>query len=343
MLFVPSQGIFSDMNIVADCQAIIISAGLCTEVLQRSLKPWCTTIVSDRLSMKDLPLSNAALVLYEYPDFSIESFVELKKLAEACVPADFIVVLPAANQQLEEMMRLLPIEGCIYANALPPITEEFFQHKKAVPQIRDLEGEMMRIKSNLQKLIDNVDNLVWSVDNDLRIITCNKSYRQFVFDKVGILPTEGTPVLYHIFDKDFAELRRSQYLRGLEGEHFTSVDRVLINGRSHFVETSFAPIVSEHGGVTGVCCHSNDLTEQVLRMEMIEEQNKALREIAFMQSHHVRAPLAKIMALSELFDYYPAEKEELQIISNIKFAATELDTVIRAIVDKTAHITGIAN
>lgn len=343
MHFVPHQAIFSRMNSVADYQAVIVSSGLCAEALQRAIKPWVTSEVTDRSAITESALKNTSLVFYEFPDLCIPSFLALKQLAEACPQTTFIVVLPTANKEWEELTGLLPVERCIYADALDSISQELLVRQKASPAPRDLEGEMLRIKSNLQKLIDNVDNLVWSVDAELKIITCNKSYRQFVFDKVGILPTEGTPVLYRIFDKDFAELRRSQYMRGLEGEHFTSVDKILINGRSHFVETSFAPIVSEQGQVTGVCCHSNDLTEQVLRMEMIEEQNKALREIAFMQSHHVRAPLAKIMALSELFDYYPAEKEELQIISNIKYAATELDTVIRAIVDKTSTLSEIGN
>lgn len=331
------------MNNVADNQILIISSGPNAKVLADKLRPRGTVTITTTSATLPATLPAGCTVFYEYPEFCIDSFLALKDFSVACTSAHLFVVLPCANPQLEQMMTLLPVKECIYADALDMMPATFWECRFQHPVTRDLEGEMLRIKSNLQKLIDNVDNLVWSVDAELKIITCNKSYSQFVFDKVGILPTEGTPVLYNIFDKDFAELRRSQYMRGLEGDHFTCIDRILINGKPHFVETSFAPIVSEQGEVTGVCCHSNDLTEQVLRMKMIEDQNKALREIAFMQSHHVRAPLARIMALSELFEMYPAEIEELQIISNIKYAATELDAVIRAVVDKTASITEIAN
>lgn len=207
----------------------------------------------------------------------------------------------------------------------------------------DLQNEMLRIKTNLQKLIDNVGNIIWSVDRELKVIICNDAYNRFVYEKVGIMPTEGTFVLYNTFDEQFYELRRSQYLRALDGETFTSVDKVIIKGVVHFIETSFAPIVDEDGSVTGVCCHSNDLTEQVMRMKMIEDQNKTLREIAFMQSHQVRGPLARILALSELFEYKADEMEDSQIIGHLKYAAGELDNVIRAIVDKTATISEIAN
>ena len=326
------------MNNVADHQLVIISSGLCTAMLKSLLERKGTVAVVERSAISNTSLAPAAHIFYEYPEFSIPSFMELKELAEAHPGTPFTLVLPTTGTGIEQMMQLLHMNHFVYADDLAQLTSDEYQTPKIRPARRDLENEMMRIKSNLQKLIDNVDNLVWSVDSELKIIICNKAYSQFVNEKVGIMPTEGTLVLYHVFDNDFAALRRSQYLKALSGEHFTSVDRLTINGRSHFVETSFAPIVSEDGRVTGVCCHSNDLTEQVLRMEMIEEQNKALREIAFMQSHHVRAPLAKIMALSELFEYDVAYHEELQIISNIKYAATELDAVIRAIVDKTATI-----
>lgn len=43
-----------------------------------------------------------------------------------------------------------------------------------------------------------------------------------------------------------------------------------------------------------------DITDCVNYIEAIEKQNQRLREIAFTQSHHVRAPLARIIGLSKL-------------------------------------------
>lgn len=53
-------------------------------------------------------------------------------------------------------------------------------------------------------------------------------------------------------------------------------------------------------GVVGRVILANDITERFAYIEAIEKQNEKLREIAWIQSHVVRAPLAKIMGLIEL-------------------------------------------
>src|SRR5690606_14994683 len=52
-------------------------------------------------------------------------------------------------------------------------------------------------------------------------------------------------------------------------------------------------IISFHGRKAEVVL-ANDITEKLYHIEAIEAQNKKLQEIAWMQSHMVRAPLARI-------------------------------------------------
>jgi signal transduction histidine kinase len=62
-----------------------------------------------------------------------------------------------------------------------------------------------------------------------------------------------------------------------------------------------------------------------------------LREIAWIQSHKVRSPVANILGLVNLVD--DCEKEELiYILENIKEATKNLDNIIREVVDKTNFI-----
>lgn|GEM_PF-1890723 len=50
------------------------------------------------------------------------------------------------------------------------------------------------------------------------------------------------------------------------------------------------------------------------QVRAIELQNKKLKEIAFMQSHIIRAPVARIMGLSELIGQeYPERTEKTAI------------------------------
>lgn len=80
-----------------------------------------------------------------------------------------------------------------------------------------------------------------------------------------------------------------------------------------------------------------DLTEALARLRKIEVQDKALKDIAWMQSHVVRAPLANLMGLIDLIksnvDTGVSDSVLLGYISN---SAEKLDMAIRDIVMKTS-------
>lgn len=80
---------------------------------------------------------------------------------------------------------------------------------------------------------------------------------------------------------------------------------------------------------------AKDVTEQIRYIEAIEGQNKKLKEIAWMQSHVIRAPLSRIMGLLPLLGKQRANKEQQQIYEYLVTSADELDRVIRSITDIT--------
>lgn len=83
---------------------------------------------------------------------------------------------------------------------------------------------------------------------------------------------------------------------------------------------------------------ASDITERYKYIRAIEKQNKKLREIAWTQSHVVRAPLSRIMGLIRLLELDAAKPGETKdILKNIKTSARELDEVIREIVKKSDH------
>ncbi len=112
------------------------------------------------------------------------------------------------------------------------------------------------------------------------------------------------------------------------------------NGDTFWGSISVAPVADKKGGFTHWIYIQRDVTDRRIHLQSIEEQNKRLKEIAWTQSHLVRAPLARIMGLvSILKDHEMCEdfsKEE--IIDNIATSADELDTIIRNIVQKTELI-----
>jgi PAS domain S-box-containing protein len=81
---------------------------------------------------------------------------------------------------------------------------------------------------------------------------------------------------------------------------------------------------------------AEDVTERLSYINAIEEQNEKLREISWMQSHIIRAPLARIMGLIPLIEHHSDnEHEKEKMLNYMLISAHELDGVIRDISEKT--------
>jgi PAS domain S-box-containing protein len=79
---------------------------------------------------------------------------------------------------------------------------------------------------------------------------------------------------------------------------------------------------------------ATDVTERLNYIKAIETQNEKLREISWIQSHIVRAPLARILGLIQVFkDTRDNGKEKEEMLQYLLSSAKELDEVIMNITD----------
>ncbi|HAE68113.1 MAG TPA: diguanylate cyclase, partial [Sphingobacterium sp.] len=79
-----------------------------------------------------------------------------------------------------------------------------------------------------------------------------------------------------------------------------------------------------------------DITASHQAMEQIKKQNETLCEIAWLQSHSIRAPLTRIMSLIYLSkELDGGGKSTAEIMDLIMDSAKELDAVIAQITVKT--------
>lgn len=83
---------------------------------------------------------------------------------------------------------------------------------------------------------------------------------------------------------------------------------------------------------------ANDITERLHYVNGIEDQNKRFKAIAGMQSHVLRAPVARIMSLADLLkNHQTTEAEREELISCILESAHELDKIVKEISEQTHH------
>ncbi|MGM0581830.1 MAG: PAS domain S-box protein [Bacteroidota bacterium] len=80
-----------------------------------------------------------------------------------------------------------------------------------------------------------------------------------------------------------------------------------------------------------------DITARNNYIRSIQKQNDRLREIAWIQSHEVRAPLARLLGLLDFLDNYGnvSQIDKNKAIQSIRDSALELDNIIRDVVKKT--------
>ena len=134
--------------------------------------------------------------------------------------------------------------------------------------------------------------------------------------------------IWDIFPEEKESRFYSEYLRAKKE-----------NVSVHFVEKypslGIWASVNAYPTKDGLTVYFVDITEQHNHLEMIEQQNKRLREIAWIQSHEVRGPVANIQGLLQLFNTEDmADPGNIELFENLKEATASLDEITRRI---TAH------
>ena len=192
---------------------------------------------------------------------------------------------------------------------------------------------------NLRILINNTDDPIWLVDTSCNIIECNQSFRKWVCHFIGKELGKGDHVLNGGQNKLYLDKFETCYQVALNGKALKSVEDMQVDNHLRYTSVSFNPVFDEDNKVIGVSCFARDITEQRRHLYKIEEQNLALREIAFIESHKIRGPVATILGLAQFFNNDDINDEvNREIIDGIVTASRQLDLVIREVVKKSNEI-----
>lgn len=105
------------------------------------------------------------------------------------------------------------------------------------------------------------------------------------------------------------------------------------------VSLTISPIRDSIGNIIGASKVIRDITEQKAAEEKIKRRNDKLYEIAFLQSHIVRKPIANILGIADAMDFENMSNPRNIILMNaLKTSTLELDKVIHQIVQNTSEI-----
>jgi len=187
-----------------------------------------------------------------------------------------------------------------------------------VSEIKLAEEQIDFDRNNLAALINNTDDMMWSIDMDLQLITFNES-----FNKANILATgkplrKGDYILSSYGNENRCDTFKILYKKALKGDSFTILDR-LDYPAELWSEVSFYPLRSENT-IIGTACFSRDVTqrtrneralramEQEILNQKIQEQKKITRAILNAQEkernyigRELHDNISQILASSKLY------------------------------------------
>jgi len=107
------------------------------------------------------------------------------------------------------------------------------------------------------------------------------------------------------------------------------------NSYKNVLDRSFL-VYNEAGELLRIIGSMEDVTERMGYLQTLEAQNLRLKEIGWTQSHVVRAPLANVMGIAELLSIgIDDQNVQQELIMRLAKSATDLDLVIKEIVNKT--------
>jgi len=147
--------------------------------------------------------------------------------------------------------------------------------------MRGKPSNLNRIKTNQDALINCSQDLIWSVDTGLNLITANEAFREKIEALFKRPAAEGKPVLYEEVGEELNKKWAGHYARALAGERFSIKDELFntATGRMEYMLISFNPMYDAAGLVFAAACYAKDVTEDTVNLMALEKTRNELQRI----------------------------------------------------------------
>lgn len=295
--------------------------------------------------------------------FWSDEFYEITELENSGAPADFDKFLKLIHTEdleafisgyrsLRTGLHAMDIEHRIVCKGG---AVKFIRQKGNI--VKNEDGEPLRVEGIIQDITDKkADELklllresVIAATKEAVMITESFSAEPFkdravfvnnAFSRItGYFPEDiigkSSEILLKGQEDDIA---LSQFRKAKKSFEPLEIELPTINksGAEYWMSFSMSPVPDANGEYTHWLIIMRDITERREYVNLLKKQNKRFKEIAFTQSHVVRAPLSRLMGLVNLIGQTDKKDPDFDtLLSSVQFSAADLDSVIRRIVGKT--------
>ena len=214
--------------------------------------------------------------------------------------------------------------------------------KETLGIIQDITAEMESLQkmndaeSKFRALFNSTTDFNFFVDANMQIISLNLAAINYITKFTGKKLQEGNNLKSILVNAEMQYDAEVAMKQALENEIVEILkEYVTPEGNKFWFKAKLFPVYDElTGNIIGVQINVRDFTKTISTNELLEAQNKQLKEIARINSHEIRRPLANILGISEMLRRYeqPLSEELESLLSLIQQSSHELDEVVKRIV-----------
>src|SRR5690606_14768333 len=141
--------------------------------------------------------------------------------------------------------------------------------------------EITRIQQNISAVINSTDDVIWSIDAEMNLLTFNKAFADRVFSLTGHHVKEGDKVLIEEKQPVNTADWKSMYEKSLSGIRFTTEEKVFLPGENEhrYLLVTLSPIINKNSEVRGVACYSKDITSIRRSAQLLQKSEKRFSEL----------------------------------------------------------------
>jgi PAS domain S-box-containing protein len=306
--------------------------------------------VYDVKTLKFLAVNNAAVKKYGYSleEFSEMTMLDIRPQSERRQLEEFLRKAEKAEFVADQIHLHQAKDGREFYTRTSSHATTFDDRPARMVMAVDADAEkeaerkMNVSETKLNSLLNNSDDVIWLFDEEGSIITYNEAFKN-KFQQVlnTAVPSKLPFKLDGMKDNPIIERWLNNLNLAMHGQHLR-VEEGFVNhdtNEEEFFEIIMSPIYDDNKCLIGVGCIARDITERIISQQEIEERINQLKEIAWIQSHTVRRPLANIMGLVELIKLNSTDQQQIaESVDLLEKSCKELDDIIREVVKKSGNV-----
>ncbi len=258
-------------------------------------------------------------------------FLDFVKLSLVCLVFDFTTMLLIDQFIILEGLLMFILQAFIFTLSFS-IAYYFFYYRTYYSSFKN----SLELLNEFEKVLRTTSDGFWitSIEDYGKILYVNDAYCEMVgYTRQELLQMN----IRDIDDNESEEEMKSHFQKIIKNGHesFISTHQTKSGGKIE-VEVSVTYLNINQGRFYVFL--KNITLEQQLKRNILA-QNEKLYDIAFLQSHQVRAPIVRLLGLVNLINYDNFnDPENKEIILSLKEATVNFDEIIREIVNKTNEL-----